>query len=317
MADHLDSPSAKIDERVDITDVYIFHPNRTNLERTVLALNVNPFAGKIGQTTFRPSDDGSIYEIKIDTDGDALSDIAFRFTFANSGNGQTVTAKRATGGQSRGPENLGTVLASGATGAVITNGDVSLFAGLRDDPFFFDLMGFLHGLNFTTHTDFFKGGNITAIILEVPSSMVGSGNVGIWARTLIPENGELTQVDRMGRPAINTVFNHTPQDKDLFNAGHPRSDVAQFTNNVVNTLLSLGNDQATAQTLAGILLPDLLTIDLTKPSAFLNGRNLDDDVIDAELGVIIPASSPLPKSDGVNNNDVPFLSSFPYMAAPH
>ncbi len=314
MADHLDSPSAKIDERVDITDVYIFHPNRTNLDRTVLALNVNPFAGKVGQTTFRSTD--AMYEIKVDTNGDALSDIAFRFTFADSNGGQTVTAKRATGGQSRGPENLGNVLASGATGSVIANGDVSLFAGLRDDPFFFDLMGFLHGLNFTG-TDFFKGANITAIVLELPTSMVGSGNVGIWARTLIPENGELTQVDRMGRPAINTVFNHTPQDKDLFNAGQPRSDVAQFTNNVVNTLLSLGNDQATAQTLAGILLPDLLTMDLTKPSAFLNGRNLNDDVIDAELGVIIPASSPLPKTDGVNNNDVSFLSSFPYMAAPH
>ncbi len=316
MADHLDSPSAKTDERVDITDVYIFHPNRTNLDRTVLALNVNPFAGKIGQTTFRPSDDGTIYEIKVDTDGDALSDVAFRFTFANSGDGQTITVKRATGGQSRGPENLGTLLATGATGSVITKGDVSLFAGLRDDPFFFDLMGFLHGLKFTG-TDFFAGANITAIVLEMPTSMVGTGNVGIWARTLIPINGVLTQVDRMGRPAINTVFNHTPQDKDAFNAGPPKSDVAQFTNNLVSTLLSLGNDQATAQTLAGILLPDLLTIDLTKSSAFLNGRNLDDDVIDTELGVIIPAGSSLPKSDGVNSNDVPFLTSFPYMAAPH
>jgi len=113
------------------------------------------------------------------------------------------------------------------------------------------------------------------------------------------------------------VFNHTPQDKDMFNAGQPISDAAQFTDNVVNTLLSLGNDPATAKTLAGVLLPDMLTIDVTKPSAFLNGRNLDDDVIDAELGVIIPASSPLPKSDGVNANDVPFLTSFPYMAAPH
>ncbi len=86
---------------------------------------------------------------------------------------------------------------------------------------------------------------------------------------------------------------------------------------MVNTLLSLGNDQATAQTLAGILLPDLLTIDLTKPSAFLNGRNLDDDVIDAELGVIIPAGSSLPKSDGVKANDVAFSTNFPYMATPH
>ncbi len=314
MADHLDSPSAKIDERVDITDVYLFHPGRISTDRTVLAVNVNPFAGTIGQTTFRPND--ALYEIKVDTNGDALADVAFRFSFVNHSDSQIVTAKRAIGGMSRGSENMGDVIASGPTGSVTTSGDVKLFAGVRDDPFFFDLMGFLHGLNFTG-TDFFAGANITAIILEVPTSMVGTGTVGIWARTLIPINGELTQVDRMGRPAINTVFIHGPERKDMFNAGHPISDVAQFNDDVVNTLLSLKNSLLRSQTLASVLLPDLLTFDVTKPSGFLNGRNLDDDVIDKELGLIIPESSLLPRSDRVNANDVPFLTSFPYMAGPH
>lgn len=314
MADHLDSPSAKADPRIDITDLYVFHPGRNNLDRTVLAVNVNPLAGIIGQTTFRTD---ALYEINIDTDGDALTDIAYRFKFSDREGmaGQHVLAKRATGEAARSLDDLGGTIAVGTTGHVITKGEVKLFAGLRDDPFFFDLLGFLNGLRFTG-TDFFAGKNVTAIVLEVPTSWVGSGNVGVWTRTLIPDGDGLGQADRMGRPAINTVFVHTPDRKDLFNSTQPRTDRQLFNEDVVSTLLALGNDQATADALASVLLPDLLTFDTTKPSAFLNGRNLDDDVIDAELGLII-ANPLFPKSDGVNANDVPFLTTFPYMAEPH
>ena len=56
---------------------------------------------------------------------------------------------------------------------------------------------------------------------------------------------------------------------------------------------------------------------------FPNGRRLTDDVVDIEVqalegaaqtGVIVPA---LATGDQVNNNDVPFGSSFPYVALPH
>ncbi len=308
MADHLDSPSAKADPRVDITDLYVFHPGRSNLDRTVLAMNVNPLAGIIGKTTFRSD---AIYEINIDTNGDTLTDIAYRFIFPD----KQVLAKRATGDEARTLDDLGGTIAVGPVGQVITKGDVSLFAGLRDDPFFFDLLGFLNGLRFTG-TDFFAGKNVTSIVLEVPTSWVGSGNVGVWCRTLIPDGDGLGQVDRMGRPAINTVFVHTPDRKDLMNSTTPTTDRQLFTTDVVDTLLALGNTQERAEALASVLLPDLLTFDTTQPSAFLNGRNLDDDVIDAELGLII-ANPLLPTSDGVNANDVPFLTAFPYMAGPH
>jgi hypothetical protein len=52
---------------------------------------------------------------------------------------------------------------------------------------------------------------------------------------------------------------------------------------------------------------------------FPNGRRLTDDVVDIELRVIGGEliGKHLPLGDGVDQSDVPFLSSFPYVAAPH
>jgi hypothetical protein len=55
------------------------------------------------------------------------------------------------------------------------------------------------------------------------------------------------------------------------------------------------------------------------PAGFPNGRRLTDDVLDiAEqvmVGVLTGAKTSL--GDGVDANDVPFRSSFPYVAFPH
>ena len=55
---------------------------------------------------------------------------------------------------------------------------------------------------------------------------------------------------------------------------------------------------------------------------FPNGRRLTDDVVDIELKVIGGALLATPRdttalTDGVNANDVPFMSIFPYVALPH
>lgn len=58
-------------------------------------------------------------------------------------------------------------------------------------------------------------------------------------------------------------------------------------------------------------------------AGFPNGRRLTDDIIDVALrvteGVLIPGHDPAADSlgDGVDTNDSPFLSSFPYLAYPH
>lgn len=57
---------------------------------------------------------------------------------------------------------------------------------------------------------------------------------------------------------------------------------------------------------------------------FPNGRRLTDDVVDIELrvvaGILVPAFNRAPNNaltDGVDANDKPFLSTFPYVAHPH
>jgi hypothetical protein len=307
-ADHLDAPLVKKDGRTDINDVYAFRSPR-KADRTVLAMTVNPVAGVQSPTTFAP---GASYLFEIDTDGDAESDgtISVQFTGPDKHGVQnyivTGPSFRAAGrtGQNIGIRDLSTKRQIGRA-----------HAGRFDDPFFFDLAAFRNGLAFCpggVGTNFFKGLNVTAIVLEVPNSAITNGDTttGVWGRTL---NQQGKTLDRMGRPAINTVFNHTDADKDAFNAGEPADDQANFRTNVVDTLTSLGNSPATANGLADFLLPDILTIDLAAPTAFPNGRALSDDVIDTELGLISGGAVP---SDCVAN-DNHFRKAFPYLGRPN
>jgi hypothetical protein len=58
-------------------------------------------------------------------------------------------------------------------------------------------------------------------------------------------------------------------------------------------------------------------------AGFPNGRRLSDDIVDEALrvilGVLLPNHQPLADTigDGVNANDVPFNTTFPYVAYPH
>jgi len=299
-ADHLDGPMAKHDGRLDITDVYAFQ-SPSNPANTVLIMNVDPVAGVLSPTTFNPD---ASYALKIDTNGDAKEDITYKVTFSAVSNGsQNVQLRRvpAKGG--------GAVLARGQTGANIpVSGGGMLRVGVFDDPFFFDLVAFRNGLAFCgpDTKNFFAGLNVASIVLEVPSSSLGT-NIGVWARTTL--GGQ--QIDRMGRPAINTVFEHTDAGKDAFNAGIPSHDQRDFHQDVYNTLIALGNAPAYAEAVTNILLPDILTFDTSSSAGFLNGRRLADDVIDTELSVI---SSGAITTDCVAN-DSTFSNTFPYLGS--
>ena len=309
-ADHLDAPGLTPpggDTRLDITDVYAFQsPN--NSSNTVLVMGVNPLAGVLNDGTFHPN---ASYEFKIDSDGDAKEDLTYKIEFsapnASLEQGVTLYQLPARGGGSR--------LASGQTGQSISiPGGGMLSAGVFDDPFFFDLVGFL-GLDFCNPgSDFFLGLNISAIVLEVPSSWLGSNNVGVWARTAFDDQ----QIDRMGRPAINTVFIPAnvfepmePSQKNAFNASKPRRDQQDFRGEVVDTLeIFYGAGNPTVDALADFLLPDILTVDTSSPAGFPNGRGLADDVIDIELGLVTNGAV---TTDCVAN-DSAFSTSFPYLA---
>ncbi len=311
-ADHLDAPGLTPpggDTRLDVNDVYAFQ-SPSNSANTVLIMTVNPLAGVLNDGTFHP---GASYDLMIDTDGDAKEDMMYRVTFSapDASLVQDVRLRLVAAGAGSG------VLATGQTGQDIpVDGGGMLQAGVFDDPFFFDLLGFL-SLNFCSPgTNFFTGLNTSAIVLEVPSASLGSSDIGVWARTYLNEK----QIDRMGRPAINTVFipnnvfepsGTEPSQRNAFNAGKPRHDQRDFRGEVVDTLeIFYGAGDPTVGALADFLLPDILTIDTAMPTAFPNGRGLADDVIDIELGLV---TNSFVTSDCVVS-DSAFTSTFPYLA---
>ncbi len=319
MSDHLDAPGLKSpggDARIDITDVYAFQ-KPGDPSKSILILNVNPLA----PTLANEFDSAALYEINVDTNGDAVTDIAFRITFTpkvvgmQKGIVRVATGSDATRLSASGDDIIGGAPVSfGSTPAVTTVGDFKFFAGLRSDPFFFDLLGFLAGLKFTGK-DFFVDKNVFGIVLEVPNSALGSNSkIGVWARTAIRQStGMLVQIDRAGRPAINTVFNHDGA-KNTFNSITPNQDRALFEASFVTTLESLGGYSSTDAThIAEILLPDILTYDFSSSAGFLNGRQLADDVIDIELGLVTNGKL---TTDMVGPH-TDYLSVFPYLGTPH
>jgi hypothetical protein len=62
------------------------------------------------------------------------------------------------------------------------------------------------------------------------------------------------------------------------------------------------------------LLPDVITFDTSNPNGFLNGRRLQDDVIDTVLATV---SNGGVTTDMVGANDAAFLGMFPYLAPPN
>jgi hypothetical protein len=334
MADHLDAPgltSPAMDARVDITDHYAFQ-KPGDPHRTILMFNVNPLAPSHANE-FRHD---AVYETLVDTNADAQPDIAFRFRFTPKVDGRQFA--RATRVQlTHAPED-GHLEGEGAEQVLVANAAVSFgvdpivtrghadtqfFAGFRSDPFFFDLLGFLNGLNFTG-ADFFIDKNVFGIVLDLPSRLLGSNpHVGIWTRTLVPmlmQPHHLTQADQMGRPAINTVFNHG-NDKNTFNETQPANQRTTVTLNgqtflqlFTSELQALGGyTAAQARAIAEILLPDILTFDYSSSAGFLNGRRLQDDVIDISLNLVTNGKIP---GDGVGPHK-DYLPEFPYLGKPH
>ncbi|MFZ0033345.1 MAG: DUF4331 family protein, partial [Candidatus Cybelea sp.] len=150
------------DARLDFTDLFAF-PKPGDSSKTILIMDVHPSVGfnPQGPTTTEPFATSAMYEVMIDTDGDAVVNIAFSVRVAASDGGeQTATLRRIEGTRSDRKADDGEVILEGApvsTGhePTVTNaGGYRFFAGWRSDPFFFDVMGVLNNFNFTGQ-DFF------------------------------------------------------------------------------------------------------------------------------------------------------------------
>src|ERR1700754_4449820 len=98
MSHHYSGPNVTFprgDARLDFTDLFAF-PKPGDPEKSILIMDVHPSMGvnPPGPTTDEPFAPGARYEIQIDTDGDAVSNIAFQMTFTSSENGEQIATVR-------------------------------------------------------------------------------------------------------------------------------------------------------------------------------------------------------------------------------
>jgi len=313
------------DARLDLTDLYAF-PNPGDDSKSIFVMNVHPSYGENprGLTDATPFAPEALYELKIDTDGDAIADIAYRVRFSPSQSGtQTATLCRVEGSQATTTDDKGEIAVEGApvsTGreAHITEAsDYRFFAGWRSDPFSFDRRGAINNLQFTGD-DFFVDKDVCSIVLEVPNSLLPAKPIGLWHRTLLPSNAsgqDWIQVERGARPLqLFLVLGLSNEESRAYLGGEPANDI-RFIPSFAHALEHTGGyapEQSTQ--IAKSLLPELLPYDPTRPASFpLSGRTLTDDAVDWFLALLTNGKV---TGDGVGpHNDL--LSEFPYLGPPH
>ena len=138
------------------------------------------------------------------------------------------------------------------------------------------------------------------------------------------------QVDFLGNPLVSEVT-IVKANHDQYNRTQPYN-TATFRPQTEAFVTGFNRPQALASLLGSVLYPDMLVVDATKSPATAGwlswalangygGRKLTDDVVDAGLSAIFGSLlSPNNVSaglttDNVNQNDKPFMTTFPYLAA--
>src|SRR5258708_22065171 len=115
MSHHYSGPDFSFpqgDARLDFTDLYAF-PKPGDSEKSILIMNVHPSAAASppGPTTIEPFAPAAMYELKIDTDGDAVADLVYQVRFSPFEDGaQTATLRRIDGAQAAGADEGGRVI---------------------------------------------------------------------------------------------------------------------------------------------------------------------------------------------------------------
>lgn len=307
------------DARLDLTDLYAF-PKPGESGKSILVMNVHPGIGlnPQGATTTDAFSPEALYEFKIDTNGDHVADIAYRIRFSNAQGGeQSANVRRVEGAQTTGGGDEGQLIverapvSTGLDAVVTESADYRFFAGWRSDPFFFDTRGAINNLQFTGD-DFFAVADVCSIVLELPNSALGSGRLGVWARTVDGSGGNWVQADRGARPSQSVFL--TGDHKAEYLAAEPKGDarfIAVFAHSLEHTG---GYTPEEAKRVAATILPDILPFDPSLAAQYPeNGRALTDDVMDQFISLI--TNGKLTTDNVGPHKDI--LAVFPYVGAPH
>src|ERR1700747_3507301 len=115
MSHHYSGPNfgfPRGDARLDFTDLYAF-PKPDDAGKSILIMDAHPSAtvNPPGTTTAEPFAPDALYEVKVDTNGDAVADIAYRVRFSSSNGGaQTATLRRVEGAEANGTGDGGQII---------------------------------------------------------------------------------------------------------------------------------------------------------------------------------------------------------------
>jgi hypothetical protein len=368
-SDHDDGEVDTKGRNLNLTDLYAFREKDQNTGAAdgnlVLVMNSNPRSVARQQYYFSTN---ARYEFKLTrvADKDATptgkEDVTLRFEFAppNDRNQQQIKFTVIKDGKETSATNLSTTPLNSSQPVVhklAANGsNLAVFAGLREDPFFFDVEQFFRvragalgtgpAVGFrppNQAVDFAKGYNVNSIAVRVPQKFLQGNNsvntYDIWETISLrdPATGKYQQVERLGRPAINeglivsnnllNTFNSVPPTVDLSPAAGPIGAEA------ARTLKALGNNDERTKALLTAFLPDVLRIDTTGNSGYGNalnakgspirGRMFKDDVIDTTLSVLTNGAvkGDNVSYDGTGGNPAqghkPLEANFPYLALPN
>lgn len=354
-SDHDDGETDTKGRNVNITDVYAFREGDQNpgasSDNLILIMNVNPRSVARQQYYFSTN---ARYEIKIEraatvdaaptASGLSTPDVALRFMFGTPDGvtrRQSITLTPVLNGVE------GTSVAAGTTTALNDSPIVNLvsaigstgtvFAGLRQDPFFFDVEQFFRVRAGALGTgpaevfrhpgiDFTWGYNVLSIVVRVPVAFLQHGTAmttfDVWTTVSVPSVTGFTQVERLAQPAINEGLLVTNDFLNALNSIGPADEAALLAaggcagalgNPIIaeaaGTLLALGNTVPEALAICNAFLPDVMRINAMGPSGYaaavnasgrpVRGRKIKDDVIDITLSVIVPGSNQMLESDNV------------------
>lgn len=319
-ADHAESLQVIRGIAGDIADVYAFLDPSDN-SRAVLGFDVRGFIVPGENSNISPFDHETLYRIFIENTGDALADTRIDIVFDKQTSRSVPQTARVLVNGARfrdgirftAPTTVGSVTAAVAPPATVTTdprSNITFFAGLREDPFFFDIPAFnrfsasitsgrADPTLLTRGRDTFAGYNVQMIALSVPIAMLrGSSNtIGVSAATyetrftdLFPgedinaSNARLAfsgafirPIDRMGQPVINTVAIPFAR-KDEYNTSTTVDDAkGKFAADIVASLKALGTNNANIDLLASLAVTrgDYLRLDLGLPNKGRQGGSSD------------------------------------------
>jgi hypothetical protein len=191
-ADHIDAPSVT-NQSTDITDLYAFQGADPNA--LVFAINTQGLMSPSATATAK-FDENTLMEINIDNNNDNVEDLVIQCKYDVASNsikvyGPIAPSMKGTRSKLEGnPTASVTVTPYGSAPVIATRNGITVFAGPRDDPFFFDLDQYKKILAGTATsfnnpgTDTFAGTNVMSVVLEVQKNMLNStGKLNIWLET--------------------------------------------------------------------------------------------------------------------------------------